>query len=83
MNGIALWVDWYLDDSPRNIISTGPLEPPEFNKEIKWDMYTRQGVFIFEEGINVTERDKLFSYITCSELLDKIEFKFYFNSIKI
>lgn len=83
MNGITLWVDWYLDDSTSNIITTGPIEPPEFDKEVKWDMYTRQGVYIFEENYTISEKDKFFSSVLYSELLDKIEFKFYINAVKI
>lgn len=83
MNGVAMWVDWHLDDSSQNVITTGPIEQPEFNKEIRWDMYTRQGVFIFEENVNITEKDYFSTYVTCSELLDTIEFRFYLNGIKI
>ncbi|XP_071451917.1 protein arginine N-methyltransferase 7 isoform X2 [Hetaerina americana] len=43
-NGIAVWVDWHLDGTSENIISTGPVGLPELGKFIAWDMYTRQGV---------------------------------------
>ncbi|XP_023027368.2 arginine methyltransferase 7 [Leptinotarsa decemlineata] len=46
-NGIALWVDWNLDDSPDSTITTGPIRPIEIGKNIHWDMYTRQGVCLF------------------------------------
>lgn len=46
-NGIALWVEWYLDNSPSNIINTGPLQTIEIGQKVQWDMYTRQGVILF------------------------------------
>lgn len=46
-NGLALWVDWHLDDSPKGTVSTGPTEPIVVGKKIQWDMYTRQGVCLF------------------------------------
>ncbi|KAJ8943825.1 hypothetical protein NQ318_020897 [Aromia moschata] len=46
-NGIALWVEWHLDGTPKNIISTGPVSAVEVGQKINWDMYTRQGVWLF------------------------------------
>ncbi|KAH8398955.1 hypothetical protein KR222_001613 [Zaprionus bogoriensis] len=45
-NGVALWVDWQLapKESPRNIVSSGPLEPVVPGQFVKWDMFVRQGV---------------------------------------
>ncbi|CAH1119806.1 unnamed protein product [Phaedon cochleariae] len=46
-NGIALWVDWNLDDSPKSTVTTGPVLPIQVGEKIHWDMYTRQGVCLF------------------------------------
>lgn len=46
-NGIALWVEWHLDDTPKSIINSGPVAPIEIGQKVKWDMYTRQGVVLF------------------------------------
>ncbi|XP_046397806.1 protein arginine N-methyltransferase 7 isoform X2 [Ischnura elegans] len=44
-NGIAVWVDWDLDGTPENTISTGPSgKHPQLGDFVSWDMFTRQGV---------------------------------------
>ncbi|KAK5642476.1 hypothetical protein RI129_008643 [Pyrocoelia pectoralis] len=43
-NGVALWVDWDLDGSPKNVITTGPTTLPKVGEWIQWDMHTRQGI---------------------------------------
>jgi hypothetical protein len=48
-HGIALWVAWDLDGNPKHAISTGPKETVQINKEVIWDMHTRQGVYFFQE----------------------------------
>lgn len=50
-NGIALWVEWHLDDSPSTVINTGPLQPIVIGQKVQWDMYTRQGVVLFENKL--------------------------------
>ncbi|XP_018319217.1 protein arginine N-methyltransferase 7 [Agrilus planipennis] len=49
-NGVAVWVDWFLDDSEKNIISTGPTIAPVVGKKITWDMHTRQGVCLLTDN---------------------------------
>lgn len=46
-NGIAFWAEWNLDDSPRNVISSGTISEPVVDEDIQWDMNTRQGVTLF------------------------------------
>lgn len=53
-NGIALWMDWNLDEDVT--ISTGPVEQVVVGKNIVWDPYTRQGVyFLGKESKAVAE----------------------------
>ncbi|XP_020717845.1 protein arginine N-methyltransferase 7 isoform X2 [Ceratitis capitata] len=54
-NGIALWVEWNLDgaSNPKSLISTGPVQPIIPGNFIKWDMFVRQGVQIFEKSYQV------------------------------
>ncbi|KAF7285995.1 hypothetical protein GWI33_008298 [Rhynchophorus ferrugineus] len=59
-NGIALWIDWSLDGSLRNTITTGPLIPPMVGKEIEWDKYIRQGVYLLPQS---TSHDINFHFI--------------------
>ncbi|XP_056630627.1 protein arginine N-methyltransferase 7 [Diorhabda sublineata] len=46
-NGIALWTDWYFTDSPRHIITTGPVSPVKIGEKIDWYKHVRQGVCMF------------------------------------
>lgn len=50
-NGIALWVDWQLapKESPRNTVSSGPLELVVPGQFVKWDMFVRQGVHFTQQ----------------------------------
>ncbi|XP_072401270.1 protein arginine N-methyltransferase 7 [Diabrotica undecimpunctata] len=59
-NGIALWIDWYLTDSTKSSITTGPISPVVIGEKIDWDMHTRQGVSLFP-GKLVTQIDYSFS----------------------
>ncbi|XP_036336326.1 protein arginine N-methyltransferase 7 isoform X2 [Rhagoletis pomonella] len=55
LNGIAFWVEWNIDGgtSPKSVVSTGPVESIVPGKFIKWDMFVRQGVQLFEESHTV------------------------------
>ncbi|CAH1124850.1 unnamed protein product [Ceutorhynchus assimilis] len=53
-NGLALWVEWSLDDTPKGTVTTGPTESIEIGKKIQWDMYTRQGVCLFTSKLAQT-----------------------------
>lgn len=44
-NGIALWVDFVLDEE--NIVTTGPTETIVPGEYVTWDCYSRQGVYLF------------------------------------
>lgn len=44
-NGIAIWIDWQLNESPKSVISTGPKAPIETENFIQWSMHDRQGVY--------------------------------------
>ncbi|XP_008551526.1 protein arginine N-methyltransferase 7 isoform X1 [Microplitis demolitor] len=53
-NGIALWVDWYLDSEL--MVSTGPSKPIIAGKKITWDMNNRQGVHLLRKIQSVTKQ---------------------------
>lgn len=40
-----------MDGSPKHTISTGPVTPIEIGQKINWDMYTRQGVYLFPNKV--------------------------------
>jgi len=46
---VALWIDWKLDDSDDDFVTSGPLQEPEIGDWIKWDVHTRQGVFFLPD----------------------------------
>ncbi|XP_024947439.1 protein arginine N-methyltransferase 7 isoform X2 [Cephus cinctus] len=56
-NGVALWVDWYLDSNV--IVSSGPVKKIQPGSRISWDPYTRQGVYLLRKINEVTEQDTL------------------------
>lgn len=60
-NGIAVWSDWYPLNSPRFLISTGPISPITVGEKINWDMYTRQGVYLFSNKCKTNEIKYSFS----------------------
>ncbi|XP_034251100.1 protein arginine N-methyltransferase 7-like [Thrips palmi] len=50
-NGVALWVDWVLDEEAQNVISTGPTEEVQIGHQVNWNLHSRQGVYLFPEAI--------------------------------
>lgn len=36
-------------DSPKSIVSSGPVEPIETGQYVKWDMFVRQGVHLMSQ----------------------------------
>ena len=43
-NGIALWVEWCLDEEI--VVSTGPIaDRPAVGSQVEWDIHTKQGVY--------------------------------------
>jgi len=50
LNGMALWMDWHLDDDVT--ISTGPVETVSFGTDVSWDVHSKQGVHLFPKHRN-------------------------------
>lgn len=73
-NGIALWVDWHLDDE--NIVTCGPIAPIEINEFIKWDIHTRQGVCITQKSVPVDKGNVIIGHSNCNILNGEISFQF-------
>ncbi|XP_033755717.1 LOW QUALITY PROTEIN: protein arginine N-methyltransferase 7-like [Pecten maximus] len=48
-NGVVLWADF--DFGQNCVVSTGPREGSHVGKEVKWDIYTRQGVHLLKQPI--------------------------------
>ncbi|XP_051157383.1 protein arginine N-methyltransferase 7 [Leptopilina boulardi] len=56
-NGIALWIDWKLDDDV--IISSGPQESIKSGAQVIWDPHTKQGVHLLKNIKSVKSKDTL------------------------
>lgn len=50
-NGIAIWINWHLNENVKSVISTGPTIPIESEKFIQWSMHNRQGVFFVQKPV--------------------------------
>ncbi|KAM7356509.1 arginine methyltransferase 7 isoform 2-T2 [Cochliomyia hominivorax] len=78
-NGIALWVDWMLDNTGNNIsiISSGPSEPIEVGTFIKWDMFIRQGVHLYSNAQSVQKDKSLLQWnVDFKPKLGQLDFNF-------
>lgn len=51
---MVLWADFDFGDG--HVVSTGPTETPHVGKEVKWDLYTRQGVHLLKNPATSWER---------------------------
>lgn len=74
-NGIAIWVDWHLDDDI--VVSTGPTKKITVGERVLWDFHTRQGVHLLPDLKEVTSK----SILTSSFKFDPKEgtMQFYFE----
>ena len=77
-NGIALWVEWNLDDSKTSklTISTGPIEPIQVGNFIKWDLYTKQGVHLVRKPITVDKTNNIDWKVSFKPTTGDLNFKF-------
>nr|CAD7567888.1 unnamed protein product [Timema californicum] len=81
-HGVSVWIDWDLDGDPKHIVSTGPVQPPQINQTVSWDMHTRQGVYFFPEHhpIDLTHPLSFLQY-SCSFQPEDGEMHFNFQMI--
>ena len=77
-NGVAIWVDWHLDDDI--IISSGPTEEIIPGARIAWDPYTRQGVHLLQDITEVTNKNVFLSSFKFDP--KEGDMQFYFELIK-
>ncbi|KAH8355203.1 hypothetical protein KR093_008296 [Drosophila rubida] len=78
-NGIALWVDWQLaSDSPKSVVTTGPIEPVVPGQFVKWDMFVRQGVhFVHQTESTRTASERRLNWSTIFKpLMGELSFNF-------
>ena len=49
MNGIVIWTVW----NDKKYLTTGPTDPPVPGELIKWDMFSKQGVYLIPQPKDV------------------------------
>ena len=55
LNGVALWMEWSLDEGGDNVLSGGPVTKPIVGNKVDWDMDSKQGVSFFQKYKNCTK----------------------------
>nr|CAD7430778.1 unnamed protein product [Timema monikensis] len=81
-HGVSVWIDWDLDGDPKHIVSTGPVQPPQINQTVTWDMHTRQGVYFFPEHHPIDSTHPLsFLQYSCAFQPEDGEMHFNFQMI--
>jgi len=59
-NGVALWVDWLLDEETS--VSGGPTAPVVVGEDIQWDVHSKQGVYFFQTPVDVADSKRALHY---------------------
>lgn len=52
-------MDWIFDDSSDIVISSGPTEPVTTGEYVKWDIYSKQGVYFIHPACSITRHNCL------------------------
>ena len=47
--GMSFWMKWQLDFEGEYCLNTGPTSEVRLGEVIEWDMYSKQGVHLFQE----------------------------------
>ncbi|KAK7070765.1 Protein arginine N-methyltransferase 7 [Halocaridina rubra] len=77
INGLALWVDWHMTKDLEDTFSTGPVEPVLLNQNVSWDVYTRQGIYLLKQHVNISDQEHKLFYSTIFQPNDgTIKFEF-------
>ena len=56
VNGVAMWMEWSLDEE--NVVSGGPVEEVRLGSPISWDMDSKQGVHFLSSSSSDISRLK-------------------------
>jgi len=78
LNGVALWVDWQLDE--HSVVSGGPICPPELSKKIQWDMHSKQAVYFLREVVSLAPANQDVLYYQADFDATTFDFKFHFSN---
>ncbi len=78
LNGIALWVDWQLDEN--TTVSGGPVTPVTLNQNVHWDAHSKQAVYFLKNPINLSDNDGKALHYEISLSLETYELKLHFSA---
>ena len=56
LNGVALWIDWQLDEA--NTVSGGPVAPVTIGHNIAWDVHSKQAMYFFKRPFGLSDEKK-------------------------
>ena len=56
LNGVALWIDWQLDEA--NAVSGGPVAPVSIGQYIDWDIHSKQAVYFLKTPCKLSDEAK-------------------------
>ncbi|XP_058792980.1 protein arginine N-methyltransferase 7 [Phymastichus coffea] len=73
-NGIAIWIDWHLDDDIT--ITSGPVLEVIPGSRVSWDLYTRQGVHLPYKITQVTNQNLLIHKFDFDPREGTVQFQF-------
>lgn len=78
LNGVALWIDWQLDEA--TVISGGPTAPVTLGQNVQWDMHSKQAVYFIKDPVTLSEKERSLNY-QISFVPETYEFKFNFSVV--
>lgn len=77
LNGVALWIDWQLDE--KSTISGGPTAPVTPSQNIQWDVHSKQAVYFIKQPISLSDSSEKALNYQISFSPDTYEMKLNFS----
>lgn len=77
LNGVALWIDWQLDEN--TTISGGPTLPVTLGQNIQWDVHSKQAVYFIKQPISLSDSSEKVLNYQISFVPDTHELKLHFS----
>lgn len=77
VNGVALWMDWQLDENTK--ISGGPTGPVTLSQNVQWDVHSKQAVYFIKKPACLSgSSEKVLNY-QISLVPETYELKLHFS----
>jgi len=80
LNGMALWIDWHLNEELS--MTTGPRQEVVVGQDVEWDVHAKQGVHLFpkHKSVNVTgNQQQQQQSVNCKVVFDSKEGELLFD----